>query len=539
MTIFYIWCACVSVENPLVARKAIEPREYQLNLYADAINQNTLIVLPTGMGKTIIAAMVIAKVLDENRGKALFLAPTKPLVGQHYETLKSLLSLDENEITKFTGEVDNEDRLVKWVSSRVIVSTPQVVSNDLKNGTVDISKFGIIVFDEAHRATGNYAYVHVATSFLEAKKRLILAITASPGGNRERFEEVTNALGIEKVLIKDENDEDVKKYVNEVALKVLKIKLPESVTTTSPYLRGIYKQITDKLRQSRILTGPNISRKVLASKIPELIERARGGEKALFSLIPYLSAAIRVDYAIEYLESQGVVIAYEYIQSILESEEKTLKKTASILRNSDNFELLMTKLTTYVESEAYSPKMKTCLELSEEVLENNPDSRIIIFTHFRKTSDILTSYLAKNSSLIQPVRFVGQASKDKDEGMNQKVQEEILQDFRNGKYNVLIATSVAEEGLDIPSTDRVIFYEPVPSEIRSIQRRGRTGRKHSGEVFILLYEGSRDTGYYYSSLRKETSMRSNIKRYEKQYEPSRPAKEKKVKKDKVDLFDFE
>lgn len=528
------------MDNPLLSKKVIEPREYQTNLYDEAVNQNTLIVLPTGLGKTIIAAMVIAKILEEGSGKALFMAPTKPLVGQHYETMKKLLSLNENEITKFTGEVDNEDRLIKWVSSKVVVSTPQVVSNDLRNGTVDISKFGIIVFDEAHRATGNYAYVHVASSYLEARKRLILAITASPGGDRKKFDEVTKALGIEKVLIKDENSPDVKKYVNEIKLNVVKIRLPKSVTDTSPYLKALFNQLVNKLKSHQILRSTNMSRKVLASKIPDLIERAKAGEKALFSFIPYLSAAIRIDYAIEYLESQGVQIAYDYIMSILNSEEKTLKRTATLLRNSDDFEILMTKLRSCVETEKSSPKMKAAMDLSEEVLSQNPESRIIVFTHFRKTSDILTSYFKENSSHIRPVRFVGQASKEDDEGMNQKMQEEILNDFRQGKYNVLVATSVAEEGLDIPSTDRVIFYEPVPSEIRSIQRRGRTGRKHAGDVFILLYEGSRDTGYYYSSLRKETSMKSNIKRYETTYEPEKPKKRAEPKKkEKMDLFDFE
>lgn len=528
------------MENPLLSRKAIEPREYQLNLYSEAVNQNTLIVLPTGMGKTIIAAMVIAKVLEDGKGKVLFMAPTKPLVGQHYDTLRKLLSLGEGEITSFTGEVDNEDRLVKWVSSKVVVSTPQVVSNDIRKGTVDISKFGLIVFDEAHRATGNYAYVHVASSFLEAKRRLILAITASPGGDRKKFDEVNKALGIEKVLIKDENSPDVSKYVNEVKLNVVKIRLPPSVIDTSPYLKALFNHLVNKLKSHQILRSTNMSRKVLASKIPDLIERAKAGEKALFSYIPYLSAAIRIDYAIEYLESQGVQIAYDYIMSILTSEEKTLKRTASLLRNSDDFDVLMTKLSSYAEVEKSSPKMKAALDLSEEVLSLNPSSRIIVFTHFRKTSDLLTSYFRENSSLIHPVRFVGQASKEDDEGMNQKKQEEILTDFRQGKYNVLVATSVAEEGLDIPSTDRVIFYEPVPSEIRSIQRRGRTGRKHAGDVYILLYEGSRDTGYYYSSLRKETNMKSNIKRYETKYDPEKPAKKtQSKKKEKLDLFDFE
>ncbi len=527
------------MENPLLTRKAVEPRDYQINLYREALEQNTLVVLPTGLGKTIVAALVIAKVMEDTGGKALFLAPTKPLVGQHYETLKKLLSLNEDEISKFTGEVDNEDRLVKWVSSRVVVSTPQVVGNDIRNGSADLSGFRVVVFDEAHRATGNYAYVQIARAYRDIRPRLILAITASPGGNREKFDEVRESLGIEKVLIKDETDEDVKKYVNEVRLNVVKIKLPRNVTEISPYLKALYNQLLNKLRSHKVIGTGNMSRKVLASKMPDLIERAKAGEKALFSFIPYVSAAIRIDYAIEYLESQGVLVAYDYIKSILESEEKSLKRTASILRNSDNFDIMMEKMQESIERDRSNPKMRAALELSEEVLAGSPDSRVIIFTHFRKTSDILATYLEEESSIIRPVRFVGQASKQDDEGMNQKMQAEILEAFRAGKYNVLVATSVAEEGLDIPSTDRVIFYEPVPSEIRSIQRRGRTGRNHAGDVTILLYEESRDMGYYYSSLRKETRMKTNMKRHETRYVEEKKAPEEKKPAGARDLFDFE
>jgi Fanconi anemia group M protein len=115
---------------------------------------------------------------------------------------------------------------------------------------------------------------------------------------------------------------------------------------------------------------------------------------------------------------------------------------------------------------------------------------------------------------------VGQSSKGEDEGINQKKQEGIIRGFREGEFNVLVATSVAEEGLDIPSTDLVIFYEPVPSEIRTIQRRGRTGRHHAGKVIILIYKDSRDSAYYYSSIRKEAAMRKNINRYESGAEKS-------------------
>ena len=112
----------------------------------------------------------------------------------------------------------------------------------------------------------------------------------------------------------------------------------------------------------------------------------------------------------------------------------------------------------------------------------------------------------KDDPAIKAVRFVGQSSRADDEGLSQKKQAEILQKFRAGEFNVLIATSVGEEGIDIPATDMVLFYEPVPSEIRSIQRKGRTGRARAGRVVVLMAKGTRDEAYYWISDRKEKTM---------------------------------
>ena len=492
----------------------IEPREYQINVFRKAIKENTLVVLPTGMGKTVIAAMVANFVINERDEKVLFLAPTKPLVSQHYETLKKLLGIDAPVIAKFTGEVDNQDRMLDWSVSKVIISTPQVVVNDMRSGMIDFSKYGLVIFDEAHRASGNYAYVDIAREFIQYKKRLILGLTASPGSKMERLDEVTENLSIENVIIKSENDSDVQKYVNPVRIDAKILELPASVKAARPFMVEIYSEILKKIRESGVFKNEPINRRTMASKIPELVRRAREGENNLFGLIPYLSGAIRMDYAIEYLESQGTEIAMDYINGIMSSEEKTLRRTAAMIKKSPAFGQLMDELQKSAEKEHSNPKMDAILDLCNSSLSENPNSRIIVFTHFRKTAVILTRFLKEKSILAKPVRFVGQSSKGEDEGINQKKQEEIIHGFREGEYNVLVATSVAEEGLDIPSTDLVIFYEPVPSEIRTIQRRGRTGRHHSGKVIILIYKDSRDSAYYYSSLRKENAMRKNINRFE-------------------------
>lgn len=500
----------------------IEPREYQVSLYRDAIERNTLIVLPTGLGKTIIAAMVAEYVLKQRKEKVIFLAPTRPLITQHFETLKKLLGLEEGEISKFTGEVDNEDRLLKWVTSSVVVSTPQVVLNDMRNGLFNIGNYGLIIFDEAHRATGNYAYVDIARNFIDARHRLILGITASPGGDREKLNEINEVLGIEAVRIKTENDPDVVKYMGGIDLKITSLKLPPHIKELADLLRIVIDKITDKIRAAGVFRPGRFSRSEVAQKIGEVIQRAKSGEKNLFVTVTYMSAAIRIDYLLEYLESQGLEIAWDYVNEIMSSEEKTLKKTASIAGKLPEFNSFLVRLKDLNEQNLENPKMRAVLDMCENQISDNPDSRVIVFTHFRKTSDLLTNYLRDRSALLRPIRFIGQAGKSGDEGLKQKDQDIILQKFRNNIFNVLVATSVAEEGLDIPATDLVIFFEPVPSEIRSIQRRGRTGRTHAGTVRILMYEGTRDAGYYFSSLRKESKMKKNIQKLQDaQPEPKR------------------
>ena len=143
-------------------------------------------------------------------------------------------------------------------------------------------------------------------------------------------------------------------------------------------------------------------------------------------------------------------------------------------------------------------------------MASKPDSRIIVFTNYRDTASALLKSL-EHEETVRAVRFVGQSSHQDDPGLTQKKQAQILEKFRNGEYNVLIATSVGEEGIDIPATDMVLFYEPVPSEIRSIQRKGRTGRARAGRVVVLMAKGTRDEAYYWISDRKERTMQKQIR----------------------------
>ncbi len=509
----------------------IEPREYQINVYKNSINRNTLIVLPTGLGKTVIAAMIIEDFLKSGK-KSIFMAPTKPLIMQHYETLKSVLSLDDKTIKAFTGEMDSQDRELDWVTGKVFVSTPQVVFNDYRSGIIDIANFDLLVFDEAHRAIGNYAYVDIAREFLQYKRKLIIGLTASPGGNNEKFEEITKNLGIENVIIKSEKDEDVKKYVKDIDIRVIKIPEPQYVETIKKYIMDIERKISEYLNQNGIRTGR--SRKEMAQALQNLIQNAKEN-RSLFSFVRYVTAAIRIDYVLEYLETQGLEIAFDYLMEMEGSEDSGVRRAMSVLRSYQEYGEMKSAFEKASGMGLENPKMKKILDICEQKLSST--DRIIVFTHFRKTSDILLNYLSKRSDKIRAVRFIGQSDRLSDPGLSQEDQRKIIEDFKAGKYNVLIATSIAEEGLDIPDTDVVIFYEAIPSEIRNIQRRGRTGRTRNGEVYILIYENSRDMAYYFRSIAREKEMKRNIENFrsEKNEEIAMKDGKKNVQKS---IFDF-
>ena len=153
----------MAVTHELLRRGAVEERAYQVNIARACLERSTLVVLPTGMGKTVVAAMVIAEVLRRKGGKVLFLAPTKPLVEQHAASLRKVLVVDR--VALFTGEATSpEERELLWRENKIIVSTPQVIRNDVRAERISLDEVSLVVFDEAHRAVGDYAYVDVAAA---------------------------------------------------------------------------------------------------------------------------------------------------------------------------------------------------------------------------------------------------------------------------------------------------------------------------------------------------------------------------------------
>jgi len=504
----------VYIQNEYIKPDSIESREYQVNIAKSAEKSNTLVVLPTGLGKTIVALIIIAKELKKENNKILFLAPTKPLVIQHSQFLKQYLDINEESIIIFTGEIQPEKRKKMWDDSKIIVSTPQVIENDLLSKRIDLKNVSFIIFDECHHAVGEYSYVFVSEMYKKQRDNgLILAMTASPGNDINKIFEVTKNLNITNIEIRTKYDSDVKPYVHDIKIIWKEIPLPGEFAHTIQLLRKALSERLNFLKNLDFIDSSSVSlvnkTKLLDAqkRIQMEIKSRIKPPKILFKAASTQSEAMKIHYGLELLQTQGVKSFSNYFERMgKEAISKTSSKASRAIMSDNN----VMEAIAYVKSlKIEHPKVQKIADIIQHQLKIKPESKIIVFTHYRDTSKHICSIL-NELKVAKPARFIGQTIKDGDKGLTQKEQAIIIKKFKEEEYNVLIATSVAEEGLDIPSTDLVVFYEPIPSEIRAIQRRGRTARKMAGKVIILITKGTPDEAYYWASKRKEKRMVSEL-----------------------------
>jgi ERCC4-related helicase len=489
------------VDLKLIVPNSVEARVYQVALAESAVRASTMIVLPTGLGKTVVALLVIANRLEED-GRVVFLAPTKPLVEQHAEFLRSHLLA---ETTIFTGEIPPEKRMELWKQEQqAIVSTPQVIENDLKAGRITLAGVKLIIFDEAHRAVGNYAYRFIASRYIEqADDPLILGMTASPGGTVEKINEVSESLFIDNIEIRTESDPDVYPYTHEKNVEMLKFTLPPEMETIRQHLKQGATERLRKLIKMKVVFSEWVSTSELI-KVQHKVATDRN-----YRAMSLVAEVIKLRHAIGLIETQGVVPTRKYFTRLIKQAQS--KKGSKAARNLVSDDRIKAAVELSNRLDEIHPKLEALKGVVLQQLALKPDSRVIVFTNYRDTAEIVRNTL-NTVREVRAEKFVGQAKKDGLKGLSQKEQVKLVSDFVNGTYNVLVATSVAEEGLDIPATDMVVFYEPIPSEIRSIQREGRTGRRRAGRVVVLITKGTRDEAYSSSSSRKKRMMSAEMKR---------------------------
>ncbi|MBW2974696.1 DEAD/DEAH box helicase family protein [Candidatus Woesearchaeota archaeon] len=490
------------VTHRYIKEKIILSKQYQTDIAKSASSVNTAVILPTGLGKTIIAFLVIAEVLPK---KILFLAPTKPLVMQHYESCKKFLKVDEEKIMMLSGSIPPKKRKNLFEEGLIIISTPQTIKNDLENELYKLDGFDLVIFDEMHKAVENYAYVEIAKRF----NKLILGLTASPGSRKKKISQIFENLNIKNVESRVRDDLDVKDFIKDIKLDWIKVPMDEGLRKVQKPLHDLFLEKIAKLNKLGILTYKKpdyISKKdILGARMS--IKKRFGRSPYAFATYNNQAVLLQAYHCLELIETQGIESFLKYVEKF--KEKKKLSRSEQMFLKHD---LLKSGIELAKKDIAIShPKLKILRNIVEDQFQKEEDSLILIFTQYRNTIDSIENAL-KEIPRAKVHRFVGQAKQGTVKGMNQKEQKEIIEKFRNREINILIATSVAEEGIDIPNVNKVIFYEPVPSEIRGIQRKGRTGRSHIGEVTILITEETRDEAYFYASTHKEKKMQNIVKR---------------------------
>ncbi|HXZ97948.1 MAG TPA: helicase-related protein, partial [Candidatus Acidoferrum sp.] len=297
-----------------------------------------------------------------------------------------------------------------------------------------------------------------------------------------------------------------------ILLRWERVRIPNEYSEISQTLKTVYDAKIQKLRNMRQLPKEGMVTKRMLLNLGDSLRKRLGqgrGSGFMFAAILLQSQSVSLQHAIELIETQGVNSLTRYLSRLTES---TSRSSRALAKNPKEVEAL--KLSEIISSLEH-PKQAMLRSIVSEELAANPVSKLIVFTQFRDTVDAIVDNL-NHVQGASAVRFVGQATRDDENvGLKQKEQLQILEEFRSGKFNVLATTSIGEEGLHVPDVDHVIFYEAVPSEIRSIQRRGRTGRTRLGKVTVLMAENTVDEAYYYSSRRKEQQMQhllENVKR---------------------------
>lgn len=496
------------IEHEFLNPNTIEGRLYQQNLAMQVLKKgNTMIIAPTAMGKTIVAALVSAERLKHYKNsKILILAPSKPLTLQHEKSFRTFLNVD---VASLTGNDKPSDRKKLWEENRVICATPQTVESDIISREYDFRDVSLIIFDECHHAVGSYSYVYLAQKYVQqATDQLILGLTASPGWEEKKIKEVSRNIYVNEIIIKSEDDPDVAPYFNQVDTKWIKVKLSPELQKIKDLISETLKMRLKTLKKLGIIDSISkpSKREILVeqARLQQKIASSSTPKKEYFTGISILTEVINIMHSQELLETQSIKTLNNYFKKL----EKKKTKAAKSLKNDYKFNKAVMLSRKYEDKGIDHPKMLRLMKLIEQILEQDPDNKIIVFSQFRDTTKSIFENCEKNN--IKSLRFYGQATRENDKGLSQKKQIETIDKFKNEDYNVLISTSVAEEGIDIPSVDYVVLYEPVPSEIRMIQRKGRTGRKHSGEMFILMTKGTLDESYYWSSQRKEKAMKNTV-----------------------------
>lgn len=492
-------------------------RDYQFNIVHKGLYHNLLVALPTGLGKTFIAATIMLNWFRWTKdAQIIFVAPTKPLVAQQVDACFNVAGIPRSQTTMLTGEVQPAIRAEEWASKRVFFMTPQTLINDLKNGMCDPKKIVLLVVDEAHKATGNYAYVEVVRFIRRFSSSFrVLALTATPGASVEAVQKVIDGLDIARVEIRTEDSLDIRSFVHLRNTDLEIFDYSDEINMSLELFSNAVKPLMNKLNQQNAFWGKDPARITLFGlkkerdkwNMSDAGKRSNWGLKGMVNGI--FTVLMGLAHNLELLKFHGIGPFYHKMKSF-EDEASGGGKYAKQVVQDEHFVKLMNRLRGWINHEDFVGHPK--LSYLKTIVLNHfmdagegqggaggrppSDTRIMIFAHYRDSAEEIARVLRRHEPMIRPHVFVGQSGTKGSEGMDQKMQLDIIQKFKKGTYNTLVATSIGEEGLDIGEVDLIVCYDCSKSPIRMLQRMGRTGRKRAGNIVLLLMRDKEEKDYY-------------------------------------------
>ncbi|KAI9725183.1 MAG: 3'-5' DNA helicase [Chrysothrix sp. TS-e1954] len=492
-------------------------RDYQYNIVMRGLYHNLLVALPTGLGKTFIAATIMLNWYRWTKdAQIVFVAPTKPLVSQQVEACFGVAGIPRSQTSMLTGSVSPGLRAEEWASKRVFFMTPQTIVNDLKTGSCDPKRIVLLVVDEAHRATGAYAYVEVVNLIRRFNPSFrVLGLTATPGSSVETVQQVIDGLDISRVEIRTEFSLDIRQYVHSRDTETVSFEPSDEMgfisTMFSDAVRPVLQQLVQHngywSKDPMGITVFGLRQQQQKWNASEPGRKVHVGIKVKVNKI--FGVLIRLASSVDLLKFHGIRPFYkgmDKFRKTCEESQASTKYEREIL-DSVHFNNMMGTLDLWHKRNGFvgHPKLDYLQDVilrhfseaneRRELAPDRPTSRIMVFVQYRGSAEVVTEILQAHSPLVKPHLFVGQAASKDSEGMDQAKQLEVINKFKDGTYNVLVATSIGEEGLDIGEIDLIVCYDSSASPIRMLQRMGRTGRKRAGNIVVLLMKGKEENNF--------------------------------------------
>ncbi|KFA50801.1 hypothetical protein S40293_05811 [Stachybotrys chartarum IBT 40293] len=480
-------------------------RDYQYSIVKSSLFHNTLVALPTGLGKTFIAATVMLNFYRWTKtAKIVFVAPTKPLVAQQIAACYNIAGIPRTDTTLLTGDIQPVLRVDEWAKRRVFFMTPQTLLNDLSHGYADPKSIVLLVIDEAHRAVGEYAYAKAAKLIRRFSNSMrVLALTATPGAKVETVQEVIDNLGISHCEIRTEESIDIRQYVHHRNIDQTVLDPSDEMNQVSELFTKALKPLTDKLSAQNIWYGRNptaittygliqAQKEWFATRGRQANQGVQHMMRAVFSVLTGIAHSIKL------LNFHGIQPFYDNMDDLRREQESKGGKGSKYRRQlieDSNFQEMMHMISGWLKKGDFigHPKLSALTDcILNHFMDHGDSTRVIVFSEFRDSAESIVRLLNTHRPLIKASVFVGQADGKRGEGMKQAQQIQTIEQFRNGVFNVLVATSIGEEGLDIGQVDLIVCYDASASPIRMLQRMGRTGRKRAGNIVLLLMRGKEE-----------------------------------------------